>query len=308
MYEAHFGFDKKPFSLLPDPSFLYFSDKHSGALAMLEYGIMEQSGITVITGDIGAGKTTLVRHLLRRLKDNNMTIGLINNTHSSLGGFMGWFALAYDLDCEGLDNVGTYKKIQEFLVREYSESRRVVLFIDEAQNMKKSQLEEVRLLSNINSDDDLLLQVVLVGQPELREKLSSRGLVQMAQRVSTEYHLEPLKDTETLKYIRHRVSTVGGDKNTFDSTAMAAIYNYTGGVPRLINTICDQCLAYAYGKDVKTVSLQTVREVAQSKKIGGVNFHAFRENGLPVETKTVDPTSALDSREPETASDCSKET
>ena len=278
MYESHFGFSKKPFSLLPDPSFLYLSDKHRGALAMLEYGIMEQSGITVITGDIGAGKTTLIRHLLHRLKSSKMTVGLINNTHSSLGGFMGWFALAYDLDCEGLDNVGTYKKIQEFLVDEYAESRRVVLFIDEAQNMTKSQLEEVRLLSNINSDDNLLLQVVLVGQPELNKKLSSRGLVQLAQRVSTEYHLEPLKDMESLKYIRHRLETAGGVKNIFDSSAMAAIYNYTCGVPRLINTLCDQCLVYAYGKDVKNVDLRTVTEVVQSKKIGGVNFHARRDD------------------------------
>ena len=277
MYESHFGFSKKPFSLLPDPSFLYFSEKHRGALAMLEYGILEQSGITAITGDIGAGKTTLVRHLLHRLKNSEMTVGLINNTHPSLGGFMGWFALAFDLDCEGLDNVGTYKKIQEFLVNEYAESRRVVLFIDEAQNMTKSQLEEVRLLSNINADDDLLLQVVLVGQPELNRKLSSRALVQLAQRVSTEYHLEPLKDMESLKYIRHRLETAGGDKNIFDSSAMAAIYNYTGGVPRLINTLCDQCLAYAYGKDVKNVDLRTVTEVVQSKKIGGVNFHALRD-------------------------------
>lgn len=276
MYEAHFGFDKKPFSLLPDPSFLFFSEKHSGALAMLEYGIMEQNGITVITGEIGAGKTTLVRHLLRRLNSNNMTVGLINNTHSSLGGFMGWFALAFDLDCEGLDNVSTYKKIQEFLVSEYGASRRVVLFIDEAQNMTKSQLEEVRLLSNINADDDLLLQVALVGQPELRGKLSSRELVQMAQRVSTEYHLEPLKDIESLKYIRHRLKVAGGDAGVFDSNAMAAIFNYTGGVPRLINTLCDQCLAYAYGKDVKKVDLRIVIDVVQSRKIGGVNFHARR--------------------------------
>ncbi len=289
MYEAHFGFDKKPFSLLPDPSFLYFSDKHSGALAMLEYGIMEQSGITVITGDIGAGKTTLVRHLLRRLKNNNMRIGLINNTHASLGEFMGWFALAYDLDCEGLGSVGTYKKIQEFLVSEYAESRRVVLFIDEAQNMKKSQLEEVRLLSNINADDDLLLQVVLIGQPELRKKLSSPALVQMAQRVSTEYHLEPLKDLETLKYIRHRLSAAGGDSNIFDVNAMGAIYSYTRGVPRLINTLCDQSLAYAYGKDVKKVDMRTVIEVAQSKKIGGVNFHAKKVGDDSPEVRAEKP-------------------
>ena len=277
MYESHFGFTKKPFSLLPDPSFLYFSDKHRGALAMLEYGIMEQNGITLITGEIGAGKTTLIRHLLHRLRNHQMTIGMINNTHESLGGFMGWFALAFDLDCDGLDNVGTYRKIQEFLVNEYGASRRVILFIDEAQNMTKSQLEEVRLLSNMNSDEDLLLQIVLIGQPELREKLSSRALVQMAQRVSTEYHLEPLKPVETLKYIRHRLKTAGGNENIFDPQAMAAIFNYTRGVPRLINTISDQCLAYAYGKEEKRVDLRTVSEVAQSKKVGGVNFYALRD-------------------------------
>ena len=290
MYEAHFGFDKKPFSLLPDPSFLFFSEKHSGALAMLEYGILEQNGITVISGEIGAGKTTLVRHLLRRLKNNEMTVGLINNTHSSLGGFMGWFALAFDLDCEGLDNVSTYKRIQDFLVSEYGASRRVVLFIDEAQNMTKSQLEEVRLLSNINADEDLLLQTVLVGQPELNAKLSSRSLVQMAQRVSTEYHLEPLKDLESLKYIRHRLKVAGGDESVFDSNAMAAIFNYTGGIPRLINTLCDQCLAYAYGEDVKKVDLRIVIDVAQSKKIGGVNFHARRDDVAKASTQDTIPT------------------
>lgn len=277
MYLEHFGLVDKPFSLIPDPNFLHFSGKHKTALSMLEYGLYEQTGITVVTGEIGSGKTTLLRHLLSKADQHNLTIGLINNTHEEFGDLSQWIALALGLPHEGRDKVTLFREIQKFFIDEWSQGRRVVLIVDEAQNIGASALEELRLYTNINSDGDYLLQIILVGQPELRELLKQPELIQIAQRVSVEYHIEPLDWQETANYIRHRLVQAAKEESKneagriFDSASMAVIFFCTGGVPRLINNLCDLALVHAYALGVKTVNYPIILEIAKGKKIGGVN-------------------------------------
>ncbi len=269
MYESFYRFREKPFSLLPDPAFLYLGRQHSAAYTMLEYGIMHQLGITVITGEIGSGKTSLVRHLLNQL-DSNLTVGLISNTHRSLGELMPWVALAFELPHRNRSRVELYEDFVQFLIKEYAKGNRTVLIIDEAQNMDTEMLEELRMLSNINTDKDQVLQLILLGQPELREKLRQRELVQFAQRVAANYHLEPLTTEETCNYIGHRISVAGGDPSLFDAPACELIHEHTRGIPRLINTLCDMALVYAFSEQKEKIDAKILAEVVSDKVNGGV--------------------------------------
>ncbi len=269
MYESFFGFKEKPFSLLPDPGFLYLSKKHSMALTMLQYGLMNQAGITVITGEVGSGKTTLIRKLLSEI-DNDVSIGLISNTHESFGDLLQWVSMAFDLDYKGKDKVALYDTFVNYIINEYSNSKRTVLIIDEAQNLSPSVLEELRMLSNINADKDQVLQLILVGQPELRGTLQRQDLRQFAQRVSADYHLAPLLLDEAVGYIQHRIKVVGGNENIFEIDACKIIWKYSGGIPRLINTLCDTALVYAYAEQIKSISLKLASEVIIEKQKGGI--------------------------------------
>lgn len=282
MYRQHFGLRDKPFSLIPDPAYLHMSDKHKVAYSLLEYGLHEQTGITVITGEVGSGKTTLIRHLLSQVDQSQLTIGLINNTHAGLGDLTQWIALAFDLahqneNHELKDKVTLFREIQEYLIGEWGKGKRAVLIVDEAQNMDAETLEELRLFTNINTDGYQLLQIILCGQPELRDVLRLPELAQIAQRVSVEYHIEPLGWQDTANYIRHRLATAslpGNEKEAsriFDSVAMAAIFYFSGGVPRLINTLCDFALVHAYAMGVKTINYKIALEVIKGRQIGGVN-------------------------------------
>ena len=269
MYEAFYNLREKPFTLLPDPGFLYLSDKHRMALTLLEYGLMNQAGFTVISGDIGAGKTTLIRHLLNNM-DREHTVGLITNTHRSFGELLQWILLAFNLEHKGMDKVEMYQRFVDFIIDEYAHNRRVVLIVDEAQNMEAETLEELRMLSNVNADKDQALQVVLVGQRELRDTLQRPDLVQFAQRISVDYHLKPLSDTETAGYIRHRMEVAGGDPDTFTEAACLAVHRYSNGVPRLINLLCDTALVYGYAEQKQRIDAQLVTDVAREKQEGGI--------------------------------------
>lgn len=269
MYESFYGFSEKPFSLLPDPGFLYPCKKHHMALTMLQYGLMNQSGITVITGEVGSGKTTLIRKLLSEI-DDNISVGLISNTHESFGDLLQWVSMAFDLEHKGKDKVALYDAFVNYVIDEYANSKRTVLIIDEAQNLSPSVLEELRMLSNINADKDQVLQLILVGQPELRETLCRHDLRQFAQRVSSDYHLSPLQLDEAVGYIRHRLKVAGGDENIFDLDACKIIWKYSGGIPRLINTLCDTALVYAYADQLKSVSRQLAADVIIEKQKGGI--------------------------------------
>ncbi len=238
MYTEHFGLKHKPFNLVPDPAFFYLSPNHKKALTMLEYGLMSHAGFTVVTGEIGAGKTTLIRTLLKKISDD-CTIGLINNTHESFGELMTWVLDALDIESTATDNSGRYRDYINFVVDQYAQDKRVVLIVDEAQNLSVKALEELRLLSNVNIDADIFLQLILTGQPELVEKLNKPELEQFAQRIGVEFHLKALDYLETEKYIKYRLEKAGAEKDIFSAEACAIIYCYSEGVPRKINNLCD---------------------------------------------------------------------
>ncbi|MDH3981224.1 MAG: tRNA (adenosine(37)-N6)-threonylcarbamoyltransferase complex ATPase subunit type 1 TsaE, partial [Gammaproteobacteria bacterium] len=269
MYESFYKLKEKPFTLLPDPGFLYLSDKHRMALTLLEYGLTNHAGFTVISGEIGAGKTTLIRHLLNNV-DQEYTVGLISNTHRSFGELLQWILLAFNLEHKDMSKVEMHQRFVDFIIDEYAHNRRTVLIVDEAQNMDAETLEELRMLSNINADKDQALQVVLSGQRELRETLRGPELVQFAQRIAVDYHLEALSESETAGYIRHRMEVAGGDPDTFTAKACAAIHRYSNGVPRLINLLCDTALVYGYAEQKLRIDAKLVTDVAREKQQGGI--------------------------------------
>lgn len=269
MYEAFYGFREKPFSIIPDPSFLYFSPKHQMAFDLLEYGLMNQAGFNVITGEIGTGKTTLIRHLLRRLGPDT-SVGLISNTHRSFGELLQWILFAYGLEYKGKEKVEMFHTFLDFMLQQYAQNKRTVLIVDEAQNMAPETLEELRMLSNVNADKDQVLQVILVGQAQLRDLLRRPDLEQFAQRIAVDYHLEPLDQEETRTYIRHRVNVAGRSTDLFDDASCDAVYLHSQGVPRLINLLCDTALVYGFAEQQQSIDASLVHDVARDKVKGGI--------------------------------------
>lgn len=265
MYEKFYGLQGKPFSLLPDPEFLYPSKKHRMALTLLEYGLMNQASFSVITGDIGTGKTTLIRQLLNQM-ERDMVVGLITNTHPSFGELLQWILMAFNLECGSQDKVEMYKTFMDFLIRQYAANRRTVLIVDEAQNMGHQALEELRMLSNVNSEKDQVLQVILAGQHGLRENLRDPRLEQFAQRISVDYNLEPLNLEETREYIHHRLSIAGGSTGIFDDEACEAVFRYSGGIPRLVNLLCDTAMVYGYAEQKPRIGAAQIEDVARDKQ------------------------------------------
>jgi general secretion pathway protein A len=265
MYLEHFGLKFKPFNLVPDPRFVYLSPYHKKALTMLEYGLMSQAGFTVVTGEIGAGKTTLIRTLLQNL-DDEYVIGLINNTSESFGELMEWVLDALEIESSATENSGRYRDYVNYVVEQHAKGRKIVLIVDEAQNLSVKALEELRLLSNVNIDADIFMQLVLTGQPELIEKLNLPELEQFAQRIGVEYHLKALSYPETQKYIEHRMQIAGAERKIFSNEACAAIFCYSEGVPRRINNLCDFALVYAFADDLKEVNVNTVIDMIKDKR------------------------------------------
>jgi general secretion pathway protein A len=284
MYESFYNFREKPFSLLPDPAFLYLSEKHRLALTMLQYGIVNQAGFTVVTGEIGSGKTTLIRQVLSEVGDD-VTIGLVSNTHRNFGELMQWVLLAFGLEYREKKKIELYQTLADFIVKEYSQNRRTVLIIDEAQNLSPEALEELRMMSNINADKDQVLQLILVGQPVLRETLRLPGLQQFAQRVAVDYGLRALNLEETWNYIRHRLQLAAGDPALFETKACAAVYYYSGGIPRLINVLCDTALVYGFAEQKKRIDADTICDVVRDKTRGGI--FPIREDRLGHDVGTI---------------------
>jgi type II secretory pathway predicted ATPase ExeA len=264
MYERHFGFHSKPFALTPDPAFLYLSRQHAMALTMLEYGLESQAAFSLLTGDIGSGKTTLVRRLLRGLGDQ-VAVGLISNTHGRFRSIHGWALSALGIAPADDSEIAQYEALVDSFVREYGKGRRTLLILDEAQNLSVEVLEELRLLSNVNSETDLVLQILLVGQPELRAKLARPDLRQFAQRVSVDFHLRPLDRGETHGYIRHRLSVAGGNDALFLPEAIEFVYARTGGIPRLLNQLCDFALVYAFAEGRLSIDTDLLAQVVRER-------------------------------------------
>ena len=258
LYADFFGLSERPFTLLPDPDFLYWSAEHKRAFAVLEYGILSRAPITMITGEVGAGKTTLLRALLGSV-DDDVTIGLVSNAQGGRGELVSWVLSSLDVPTEpGMDYVTMFRMLQDFLISEYAEGRRVILIFDEAQNLSREGLEELRMLTNINSNKDELLQLVLVGQPELRDMVLRPELRQFAQRVAANFHLTKMDGPTVKAYIAHRLKVAGGSGEEFSEDACERIAEATGGVPRLVNQLADIAMVYAWTQETYTVTRETV--------------------------------------------------
>jgi general secretion pathway protein A len=267
MYRCYFNFKSKPFAMNPDPAFLYPSDQHSKAMTMLEYAIESQAAFCVLTGEIGSGKTTVLRRLIRTLGDR-VAVGLISNTHSRFQSVHPWALSALGIAAQDLSEVGQYEALTEFFIREYGKGRRTLLIFDEAQNLSISALEELRLLSNVNSEEDVALQTLLVGQPELRQKVALPELRQFAQRVAVDFHLQALSLPEAEAYIRHRLKVAGGNDEIFQPSAIKYIHRLSGGIPRIMNQLCDLSLVYAFAEHCSLVNAATVASVVQDRSEG----------------------------------------
>ncbi len=246
MYLEYYGLTEPPFDITPNPRFLYFSAKHREALNHLLYAIRERKGFAQLTGEVGAGKTTLCRAVLDQLGKNCST-ALILNPVLDTQHLMKAIAMEFALDVKGMDRLETMAAINRFLLAQAAHGRECILIIDEAQDLTNELLEQVRLLSNLETDDRKLLQIVLLGQPELRDRLNDPSLRQLRQRITVRYHLHPLKRFELSQYVQHRLQ-VSGAKGVpnFTAGALWRIFCYTKGIPRLVNAVCDKCLLAGY--------------------------------------------------------------
>lgn len=265
MYETYYGLREKPFSIQPDPEFLFMSKRHRLAYTMLEYGVQNRVGFSVICGEIGCGKTTLVRKLLAAL-DGSITVGLVYNTHTDIADLLEWIMLAFGQPYGAMTQVERYDRFQQFLLAEYAAARRVVLIVDEAQNLNAGALESLRMLSNINADKHQLLQVILVGQPQLQDLLKRPELRQFTQRVGVDFFIPPLGAEEVALYVRHRLQVAGREEELFQPAALARIAVATGGIPRSINILCDTALVYGYAAEAASIDVALVEEVLQDRR------------------------------------------
>ena len=261
MYTSFFGFKNKPFQLTPDPEFLFMSRAHKRALIYLNYGITDNTGFILLTGEIGTGKTTLLRSMIKHIPQN-IKLARINNTKVNSEQLISMINEDFGLDIKGLDKTQLLSKLTDFLIAQYSEGGRSMIIIDEAQNLSTDLLEEIRMLSNLETDKSKLLQIVLVGQPELNIKLSRPELEQLRQRITVCTHISPLTREEIDPYIKSRLRVAGNEEGvTFEEGVTDAIYYFSKGVPRLINILCDFCLLTAFTDGRKTIGMGLINEV-----------------------------------------------
>jgi type II secretory pathway predicted ATPase ExeA len=267
MYLSFYGLRDKPFSIVPDPDLIYWGRMHRMAASMLEFGLVNHAGFVVITGEIGSGKTTLLRHLLTRFHPS-VTYGLISNTPHGRDELLRWIMLSFGQPLEG-DYLVVFKRFQEFLYAQAQQGRWTILIIDEAQNLGLEALEELRMLSNINTDRREYLQLILLGQPQLRDKLLDPQLTQFAQRVSVDFHLRALDAEEVASYIKFRLEGVGAQRPIFTPQACALIAKASRGIPRVINILCDTALVYGYSAGAVTIDDALVAQVIADKRAYG---------------------------------------
>jgi type II secretory pathway predicted ATPase ExeA len=272
MYQNFYRLREAPFSLLPDPDYLYLSREHSTALSVLEYGLHAAAPFTVITGAVGYGKTTLLRYVLGRL-GSETAVGELPSTMGLEGDLMRWVAYAFGVDHRQPDRVDLHARVTDCLVQRHAAGGRSLLVVDEAQNLTPPGLEELRLVSNLNADRDQRLHIVLIGQPALQATLQRPELAQLAQRVGAYYELGPLDAADTAAYVRFRLQVAGGRQDLFDGDALAQLHRLTGGVPRLINAVCHLALVYGYAERAEGVDADLVRAAgrdAPQTRLGGM--------------------------------------
>jgi general secretion pathway protein A len=261
MYRKFYSLKEKPFEITPDPKFLYLSENHKEALALLTYAVRERRGFTVVTGEVGTGKTTLVQSLLSKLDGNTRTAYLFNPMMGSTD-FLHYICEDLGLKSQKRSKGQYLSQLHKFLMACYSRNETVVLILDEAHKLDPKLLEEVRLLTNLETAKSKLLQVILIGQPELNETLENVEFRQLKQRVSLRYHVQPLNKQDTEKYIKRRLRIAGAfDHNIFTPKAMKEIFDYSRGIPRLINIVCDNALLNGYAADQKVIGHKIIHEV-----------------------------------------------
>jgi putative secretion ATPase (PEP-CTERM system associated) len=266
MYENFYGFREKPFQIVPNPAYLYKSPKHETALTYLEYGVAENVGFILLTGEIGSGKTTLVQYILGRL-DASTEAAVIFNTNVSPDELLGMILEEFDVPRAAPDKAALLNALNQHLIDRYAQRKRVILIIDEAQNLSEKALEEVRMLSNLQSEDQCLLQIMLVGQPELVAKLKQPALRQFTQRIAASYHLTGLDRGETGAYIAHRLAKAGGRPDLFTPAAVDSIHQLSAGIPRSINLLCQAALVYGFAEGAASISQDLIRQI-QEDNIG----------------------------------------
>ena len=264
MYESFFQLKQKPFELTPNPQFLYPSASYRKAMTYLDYGLKERAGFLVLTGEVGSGKTTLIRHLIKGL-DAGTSLSKVFNTKVNAQQLIAMICEDFGIDIAGKDKIHLLRDLNDFLIKEYQQQRRALLVIDEAQNLTPDLLEEVRMLSNLETDDSKLLQILLVGQPELAKSLSLTELRQLRQRISIICQLYPLSRQEMAEYIAHRME-IAGNRNALQIApeAFDAMYAYSNGIPRLVNIVCGFALLTAYTEDSRVVSGEMAVDIISS--------------------------------------------
>ena len=267
MYEDFYAMQEKPFDLLPDADFFYMSSGHDSAYTHLKYAIQENKGFVVISGEIGCGKTTLINYLLRQLP-GDLLVGVISHTDVNPELFFKLICRKFKLDHEGLDKGEMIAVFQDFMIASRQDNKRVTLIIDEAQNLPDKTIEEIRMLSNLEAEKEHLVQIILVGQPELRQKLRQPHLEQFIQRVTVHYHLKKLNQDEIKEYIRHRLHVAGCPTyaTLFSDAATSKIWQASQGTPRMINYICDMALVHGYADGLTTIDENIIDAVLTARQ------------------------------------------
>jgi general secretion pathway protein A len=270
---------------VPNPDYLYFTPKHKNALSCLEYGLNDNVGFILLTGEIGSGKTTLIRYLLNNI-DAGIVPSVIFNTNVTAEEFFIFVMQSFDLKYSLKDKAKNLELLYKFMLEQYVEGNQVLLIIDEAQNLSDATLEEIRMLSNFQSEDRLLLQIILVGQPELRARFKNPSLSQFRQRIAVNYHLQALTQKETKVYITFRMKKAGGRVNIFTADAMDLIYRASRGIPRTINLLCDSALVYGFAEEVTEIDTQIVNLVI--KELGFMGLFDKRNLETVSESSVTD--------------------
>lgn len=282
MYHTYFGFRERPFQLVPNPDYLYLSKHHEEALAHLKYAITHGEGFAEITGEVGTGKTTLCRVFLESLTEETEVAYIFNPNLTSLE-LIKAINDEFEIDSKKETAKELIDTLNQFLLKKRADKKNIVLLIDEAQNLSRDVLEQLRILSNLETSSQKLMQIILVGQPELDIILNSHEMRQLAQRISIRCHLFPLDLKETCDYIRHRVLVASEKKSdvVISQSALKKIHHYSGGIPRLINILCDRAFLFAYVAQKKTISGAIVHKAVQeleSKNISGKHFTVDRKS------------------------------
>lgn len=283
MYENYYGFRQKPFQITPDPDFLYLSPIHNHALQYLEYGIEHNIGIILLSGEVGAGKTTLIQYMRRQI-DQNIRLVILSNTNMVADQLLIYILMELKIEPDQTSKAHNLSLFKDYLKSLKDEFHRLILIIDESQNLPKDALEEIRMLSNFQADDGLPLQIFLFGQPEIRTILKSPGMRQIRQRIAVNYHLSGLSEEETAKYIQYRLQIAGATKNPFTIDAAKMVFKATSGIPRTINILCDSALLYGFGEELELIDAEVISIV-----LNELNLHSFVHNDTQNHNFTAKP-------------------